>query len=82
MRSLCPILASAEDHLPLCVALAEETWRMRSLCLDLASAEDHLPLCADLAEETWEDEEFMSGLSFSRRSSATLCRPCRGDMGG
>ena len=55
---------------------------MRNLCLDLASAEDYLPLCADLVEETWEDEEFMSGLSFSRRSSATLCRPCRGDMGG
>ena len=55
---------------------------MRSLCLDLASAEDHLPLCADLAEETWEDEEFMSGLSLSSRSPATLCRPCRGDMGG
>ena len=55
---------------------------MRSLCLDLASAEDHPPLCVDLAEETWEDEEFKSGLSFNSRSSATLCRPYRGDMGG
>ena len=81
MRSLCLDLASAEDHLPLCVDLAEETWEDEEFMSGSFSRRSSATLCRP-CKETWEDEEFMSGLSFCRRSSATLCRPCRGDMGG
>ena len=55
MRSLCLDLASAEDHLPLCVDLAEETWEEEEFMSGLGPVDK--VMCPDNDSDEVTDDE-------------------------